>query len=351
PTATSVPPTNTPIPPTPTATSVPPTDTPVPPTPTATSIPPTDTPVPTPTITKTPPVVSASPTPESISFEQFGSWKRGDQPYGTFTQSTNPVKEGSFAGKLEYDFSAATPADDFVVFTHPIAASGKPGSVQIWVYGDGSGHFLNIWIEDANGEVWSVPTGTITYTGWKQVTGVIDANAPWPGGRVYGPDNGTIDYPIRFLGLVVDRIDGPKIGTLSFDNITFSTGAPLATPTAASVPSTGTPVTTPTSPPVVASDPLAGACSTDGGESNDITFVNATNDNVTGIWIDWDCIESGRWTLAPGESHTEHTFTTHPWHVRSEATGEYLPMETPLGVVLTYINDTPGSNVTVTIRQ
>jgi hypothetical protein len=68
PTATSLPPTNTPLPPTPTstATSLPPTNTPLPPTPTstATSLPPTNTPLPptpTPTVTSLPPTNTPLP--------------------------------------------------------------------------------------------------------------------------------------------------------------------------------------------------------------------------------------------------------------------------------------------------
>ena len=201
--------------------------------------PPTPSPMPTvtpaPTLAQTPtPVpttVATSATTQApataagqLSLEAFGSWRRGDQPYGTFIQSNDCVQEGSFAGKLAYDFSAATAADDFVVFTQRIAIPGNSNTIQAWVHGDGSGHLFNIWIEDANGEVWSVPMGSVTHTGWQQMTGVIAPNAPWPGGRVYGPENGAIDYPIRFQSIVVDRTDGPATGTLCFDNFAFSMG-------------------------------------------------------------------------------------------------------------------------------
>ncbi|MEM7343415.1 MAG: flagellar filament outer layer protein FlaA, partial [Chloroflexota bacterium] len=212
-----------------------PTNTPEP-TPEPTSTPesaaePTNTPQPTPKPTNAPAPTAAAATTSAgnLSFEQFGTWKRGDQPYGTFSQSGNPVQEGSFAGKLNYDFSAATDADDFVIFTQPIATSGTPNLVKAWVNGDGSGHLFNIWVQDANNEVWAVPMGAIAFNGWQQMAGAIDANAPWPGGHVYGPKNGTIDYPIKFLGLVVDRTGGPKTGALSFDDITFSKGEAPAT--------------------------------------------------------------------------------------------------------------------------
>ncbi len=179
----------------------------------------TSTPSPTATTATTTaaPATSASP----LTFETFGTWRRGDQPYGTFSQTSSPVQEGDAAGTLTYDFSDATTSDDFVIFTQPSAVSGTPTRIQVWVYGDGSGHFFNVWLEDANGEAWSVPMGMVSHTGWRQMSGAIDADAEWPGGRLYGPDNGTIDYPIRFLGLNVDRIDGPTTGTIVFDDIAF----------------------------------------------------------------------------------------------------------------------------------
>ncbi|MEM7029528.1 MAG: flagellar filament outer layer protein FlaA [Chloroflexota bacterium] len=172
----------------------------------------------------------AQPSAEDLfNFNELGSWRRGDQPYGTFELGEDPDVPGDGVGKLNYDFSAASADDDFVIFTQRIPVSGEPKSISTWVYGDGSGHLFNIWVRDANGQVWSVPMGTVDFNGWQEMTGPIDANSPWPGGPVYGPDNGTIDYPISFLGLVIDRTDGPATGMLLFDLINFSANeAPAA---------------------------------------------------------------------------------------------------------------------------
>jgi|GEM_PF-416278 len=214
----------------PTATPTPiPTDTPVPTnTPTPTHLPistPTGAPTPTPSATR--PATTPPPAPGAgvvVAFENFGTWRRGDQPYGEFTQSNEQVKSGNYAGKLVYDFSSATSADDFVIFEQKIAVAGEPNQVSAWVYGDGSGHFFNIWVLDAQGQMWSVAMGRIYHTGWQKMVGTLAPGLPWPNGHVYGPDNGKVDYPVRFSGVVVDRVDGPKKGTLYFDDIAFSTG-------------------------------------------------------------------------------------------------------------------------------
>ena len=187
---------------------------------------PTSTPelaAPTATDTVAPPTSTATvPPPSSVGlldFEQWGRWRRGDQPYGEFTQTQNQVKSGNYAARLGYSLPNAS--DDFVVFTTAIALSGTPKTLHAWVYGDGSGHYLNFWIQDAGGEVWSVHMGRVGAPGWQEMVGAIDPSLPWPSGHVSGPNNGAIDYPIRFYGVVLDRPDtGPLSGVIYLDGIT-----------------------------------------------------------------------------------------------------------------------------------
>ena len=113
------------------------------------------------------------------------------------------------------------------------------------------------------------------------------------------------------------------------------------TPTAAVEP-------TPTS--VVATNELGGECSAGSPVENSTTFVNETDDYVTTIWVNEECADVEYETLAPGDSYTQESFVGDPWRVRSEESGELMPMETPLGLVLTYINDGTG-NVTVIVRR
>lgn len=235
-----------------------------------------------------------------LSFEAFGSWRRGDQPYATFAASADPVHGGAAAGKVSYDFTSASADDDFVVFTQRMAVAGEPNRVQAWVHGDGSGHLFNIWIEDDNGEVWSVPMGAVSHSGWEEMTGAIDPNAPWPGGYIYGPKNGAIDYPIRFLGIVIDRTDGSVRGEISLDDIRFGTGdAPVASAQAQAP-----------------ADPCADIPASTQSDVM-IRFVNTSDDPLIVTWVDFDGnLDSSYSTvIGPKDFFDQESFPAHEWAI------------------------------------
>lgn len=178
-----------------------------------------------------------------VGFESFGTWGIGDQPYGSLTSSSEQVYEGSAAGKLAYDFP--TPDNDYVVFLQTNAMSGNPNTIEMWVYGDASGHYLNVWIVDAGGQTWQVPLGRVIHTGWQKMKGLIDPSQTWPWVHISGPRNEAVEYPISFRGIVLDDFESStqKTGVIYLDSLTssFVEGAVLPTPSAA----TPTPTTTP----------------------------------------------------------------------------------------------------------
>jgi serine/threonine protein kinase len=246
--------------PTSTSTSTP-TSTPTPtrtrrPTHTPTSTPegipsPTATPKATPTSgtprpTRTPQPTSPPAPGALFTFEQWAAWRRGDQPYGEMTQTSEQVRSGSYAAKLRYDFP--TTGDDYVVFIRSLSLAGQPNTVGAWVYGDGSGHYLNAWIQDAQNEIWSVHLGKVGGPGWQQVTGNLAPNQPWPSGHISGPENGVVDYPVRFYALVLDRPGGSRSGYIYIDDVSVWQGelSATATPVASGPTATAPP---PTSPP------------------------------------------------------------------------------------------------------
>lgn len=201
----------------------------------------------TPTATLTPTSAPSTSQPTSppasgalITFEQWTTWRRGDQPYGELTQTEEQVRSGRYAAELRYDFPVTD--EDFVVFLHPLSLAGQPDTLGAWVYGDGSGHYLNVWIQDAQNENWCVHLGQVGDAGWRQMVGTLDPNLPWPSGHVSGPENGVIDYPVRFYALVLDRPgSGPQSGQIYIDEIsvwrnqasaTITPVAGQATPTA-----------------------------------------------------------------------------------------------------------------------
>jgi hypothetical protein len=169
-------------------------------------------------------------------FEQFGTWKRGDEAYGTFVQSAEQAHSGMYSGKLSYAFPTA--GNDYVVFMRTIPMGGAGVAVTAWVYGDNSGHYLNCWIKDAGGEVWSFPFGRIQHLGWQQMAAPLEVNGAWPTGHVSGPANGMLDYPISLAALVLDDAPDTYVGSgaiyiddVSCSDVAFAPpAAPLAGP-------------------------------------------------------------------------------------------------------------------------
>ena len=254
---------------------------PEPPTSAPTSAPmplPTSTAAPAPTATVVPATVTPASVPASAStpgptrptattrpgalfdFEAPVNWRRGDQPNGTLSQSTSQAHSGAASARLDYSF--ATGGNDFVVFINEASLAGQPNAIGAWVAqpGGGSGHFLNVWIKDAGGQVWQVPLGRVGNPGWTLMTGYIATGQPWPWTPISGPDNGRVDYPISFYALVLD--DNPDTflgsGTVYIDDITTwrqdtvptpASAAPILKPTAVKP--------TPVSAATVANEPRA----------------------------------------------------------------------------------------------
>lgn len=179
---------------------------------------PTRTPIPSRTPTQTP---TATPTRSGtgagtgaglpLGFESFGLWGVGDQKFGGISQSTEQVYSGGASAKISYDFPSEE--NDFLVLLQTNDISGTPNALTIWVYGDGSGHFLNAWILDADGQTWQVPFGQVGGAGWTQLTGRIDTDQSWPWTHISGPDNDEVDYPIRFRAFVLDDGNNSFTGT------------------------------------------------------------------------------------------------------------------------------------------
>ncbi len=187
---------------------------------TSTSTTPTTAPTQTPTLTP-----NATPTPPEIGvfldFESDITWRRGDQPYGEFDRSDEQTMEGESAGRLSYDLPAVTA--NFVVFeAQPeIPLAEETTGILAWVYGDGSSHYLNAWLRDAEGERRSYTFGQISHEGWQPLVAMLDEELGWPTGHIDGPDNGMLDSPARFHALVLDGVpDGvASQGTIFIDDI------------------------------------------------------------------------------------------------------------------------------------
>lgn len=204
---------------------------------------PTTTPVPTETHTPTPRPTTATNTPRPtatptvvtpsapgviLNFESAAvSWQRGDQPYGEFTRSSEQVHGGSAAGKISYEFPAVL--DNYVVFlAQPtLNVGGEPTGITAWIYGDGSGHFLNLWIQDTAGEVRQYTFGRVNFEGWVQLTAWFDEERGWPNQHISGPDDEKLTYPVRLQAIVLDGSpdEQESMGDIYIDDLSTTNDA------------------------------------------------------------------------------------------------------------------------------
>ena len=122
------------------------------------------------------------------------------------TQSTERVKEGKYSAELRYDFKVPeTTGTSAATARHRpgIKIEHRPRSIGLWVYGDGSGHWLRGLYRDGDGLAKDIdfteePRGDcgerehgINWKGWKYVQTVIppDAKLPLMWERVYVSEN------------------------------------------------------------------------------------------------------------------------------------------------------------------
>ncbi|KAB8143845.1 hypothetical protein F8S13_08055 [Chloroflexia bacterium SDU3-3] len=156
--------------------------------------------------------------------ERFGTWKRGNQPNGTFAASAAQAHSGGASGELRYSFPSA--GNDYVVFTaaDPIDI-GSPSQVGFWVYGDGSGHALKVWLRDAQGEVLQYRLGFVG-VGWQFLSASV-GGAVERYNRISGGGNLRLDLPATLTAIVLD--DEPDkssgSGAIYLDDLTAVSGA------------------------------------------------------------------------------------------------------------------------------
>lgn len=160
-----------------------------------------------------------------IDFETFGAWRRGDQANGTFSPLELRQHGGRRAAQLGYSFP--TSGNDYVIFRRdrPVLIPSQTYALGIWVYGDGSGHTLKLWLRDAEGELLQYALGAVGPPGWRllqaPIGGVV---APW--NRISQGGNGQLDFPARVDAIVLD--DGADsfigAGSIALDDLIAISG-------------------------------------------------------------------------------------------------------------------------------
>lgn len=159
------------------------------------------------------------------SWDSGNRWVQAGPDNGSLAGSNERARSGGKSGRYDYRFP--TTDNDWVAFrpSTPIEL-GTPGAIGLWVWGDNSGHLIQIQLEDQSGEVLQFPLGKIGGADWTWmqvgVSGVAD-----PGNRLGGGNNnGRLDGNARVRALVLD--DQPNgwsgNGTIWLDDLTAMDG-------------------------------------------------------------------------------------------------------------------------------
>jgi polysaccharide biosynthesis protein PslG len=161
-----------------------------------------------------------------LSFDDARGWG-APFPVGKppIVASSAQVHGGSAAGQISYRFDNAD--NDYVAFPRsentPLPANTS--RIGLWVYGDGSGHMLQVRIADEQGEVLQYRLGYLGAPGWQFLSASLTGEVE-QGNRISG-GNGRLDGALRLRELVVD--DHPNTatgsGTIYVDDLTAFQGA------------------------------------------------------------------------------------------------------------------------------
>jgi Flagellar filament outer layer protein Flaa. len=142
----------------------------------------------------------------------------------TFVQSAVQKYEGSYSGRLNYNFNTAS--NNYVVLTKEQPLYGQQTHIKMWVYGDNSGNILHIRFKDSTGELFQSTYGAINWTGWQLVTINFLTSPQSLGG---GDNDGIVDYTDSenygdtFESIVLDDPTDSYIGsgTIYFDYVVY----------------------------------------------------------------------------------------------------------------------------------
>lgn len=198
---------------------------------TATRQKPTSTPLPataTPTRTPTPTGPTATPTPQGQldGFDGASGWT-SDINWGSLAVTTEPGRNGKVA-RITYNLPATSNANSnpflYLTRTSPISVNGTPSSVTLWVFGDSSGHYLNLRVMDSANEEYQFTFGQIRHQGWQRMTAQLDPTLPWPNHLVRDLNSTRQPtFPIRITGIILDPAgEGASSGTIYLDELSVS---------------------------------------------------------------------------------------------------------------------------------
>ncbi|MCX7570989.1 phosphodiester glycosidase family protein [Tumebacillus sp. DT12] len=160
----------------------------------------------------------------------YSSSARANSVSLSLTSRPNPVRYGTHAAKLAYDFTGQAGTSAAYVNIRGTAGligraiEGRPQKFGLWVYGDGKNHWLRGQYEDGNLTKKTIdftPAGGLNWVGWKYVEATLPSDAVLP-------------LAIRQLYLVETSVANKNSGSIYFDNLRAvysDTGEDLVGPT------------------------------------------------------------------------------------------------------------------------
>ena len=110
------------------------------------------------------------------------------------------------------------------------------------VFGDNSGVYLNVWVSDANGQLWQFTFGRVLHQGWRPMTAALSTSDGWPSQALGEAGTNQPVPPLQVRALVVDGPESSAYqGVIYLDDLfAVRSGAPQPAPPE---PVTPTPVT------------------------------------------------------------------------------------------------------------
>jgi hypothetical protein len=160
-----------------------------------------------------------------LDFETPGGWLRANQPNGRLSATSATVHGGSGAARLDYHFT--TDNNDYAVFQRAQRAAipGRPYAIGLWVYGDGSGGSVKVWLRDATGEMLQFTLGSVGPPGWRLLQAPVGVPVG-PGDRLTPGGDGRLDFPARLDAIVLDDATDSFTGngTIYFDDLIAISG-------------------------------------------------------------------------------------------------------------------------------
>ncbi|KPD00169.1 Flagellar filament outer layer protein Flaa [Geobacillus sp. BCO2] len=139
-------------------------------------------------------------------FETESKWSASGVNYvsAAVERTTETVREGKQALKISYDFRGMPGTSGvYASREEPIWISKRPQAIGMWVYGDGSGHWLRAQLQDGSGRrIWIDFVRHVDWTGWKYVEAAVPSDVALPL---------MLEMPVRYMETDIGRKNAGSI--------------------------------------------------------------------------------------------------------------------------------------------